>query len=185
MHNIKTFEDACEKKGISTDLPDVSTFPPYLRRTVLAFYKLTIIRDAIVGSWAADWKNSNQRKWSPYFWMDAPGFRFGDVDCGIAHTGVTGGSRLCFETEEQARYAGTTFTALYEDLLTGDMMDSLEVQPGQGKIAGILRTTDQPADLRVVAMELAVKAIAVPGRSGALDLFSEADRIYKWLAAAA
>lgn len=186
MHNITSFESACLKKGISTNLPDVSSFPPSLRRMVIALYKLTVIRDAIVGDWKADWNNDDQRKWSPLFWMNKPGFRFHDSDFGISGTLADGGPRLCFETQKQSDYAGQTFTPLYEDLLAVNYAEDLQLQEDSLAIVGQILLGSAPANnLRAMAMDLAIKTLAMPGRTEGGDLFQEADKIYDWLKTAA
>ncbi|HET6255815.1 MAG TPA: hypothetical protein VFE32_17190 [Puia sp.] len=85
-----------------------------LQSSIIAFYKLQVIHNAIVGAWVAAWNNPRERKWSPFHWMNDPGFRFDGSNYDI--TGAAGGSRLCFETEEQSDFAGIECIALYADL---------------------------------------------------------------------
>jgi hypothetical protein len=124
MQKISSFEEACEKKGISTQLPDVSSWPAALRRPMIALYKLTVIRDAIVGEWIPDWNDEDQRKWYPWFYMNKPGFRFHVVRYTYTYTHTGLGSQLVFATEEQANYAGQTFVKLYEEMMTLMSWDS-------------------------------------------------------------
>jgi hypothetical protein len=79
MNKVTSFEAACEIRGIDpNNLPDLDLINEEFRTTIIAQYKLMIIRDAIVGDWRPDYNNYGQRKWYPWFWMDSPGFRFDD-----------------------------------------------------------------------------------------------------------
>lgn len=119
---IKSFEDACAKKGISTALPDVSTFPVEMQKHLIADYKLTVIRDAINGTWVADWTNWNQWKWYPRHYLPAgaqAGVAARYSDSGLGSAGSFSVSRLCCETEENADYFGENFLDIWTDYLLG------------------------------------------------------------------
>jgi hypothetical protein len=115
FNDIKTFDDACEELGLyqedllnigGNDTPDEE-----------AYKKLKIIAKAINQGWIPDWNNSNQYKWYPYFNLSSGfGFSFTCYCCALTCSSV--GSRLCFETEEKAAYAGKQFLSLYKDFLT-------------------------------------------------------------------
>jgi hypothetical protein len=109
---IKTYEDACEELGISTE-----QFFPADDPDEIAYKKLKIIVKAINQGWIPDWDNTNQRKWYPWLNLSS-GFGFLHTGYGYGHTHSDVGSRLCFESEEKARYAGNQFTKLYKDFLT-------------------------------------------------------------------
>jgi len=116
---IKTFEDACKK--VNTDpakLPDVSGILEEFAKPIIAAYKLLIIYKAINNEWKPDWSNWDQYKYYPWFEVLSSGFGFStsDFDCDSTHSTV--GSRLCFESEEKAKYAGNQFLQLYKDFLT-------------------------------------------------------------------
>jgi hypothetical protein len=116
---IKTFEDACKK--VNTDpakLPDVSGILEEFAKPIIAAYKLLIIYKAINNEWKPDWSNWDQYKYYPWFEVLSSGFGFSYSTYGYvnARTGV--GSRLCFESEEKAKYAGNQFLQLYKDFLT-------------------------------------------------------------------
>jgi hypothetical protein len=112
--DVKTFEDACETEGIDpTDRKFTQGDPDDI-----AYQKLKVIKRAInPKGWTADWNNSNQRKWSPWFYMDKPGFRFYVAYYDITFTITSCGSRLCFSSEELATYAANQFLDIYKDLL--------------------------------------------------------------------
>lgn len=109
---VKTFEDACEAISLSAfettsfDTPDD-----------IAYKKLKIISKALNEGWEPDWSNSNQYKYVPYF-KHKSGFGLAFNDCVIWDTGTDVGSRLCFKTEELAKYAAIQFADLYNDFLT-------------------------------------------------------------------
>ena len=109
---IKTFEDACKELELdssevfsSSDTPDE-----------IAYMKLKTVTRAINHGWTPAWNNSNQRKWWPYFNLSS-GFGFSGTYCNCVNTYTAVGSRLCFESEEKARYAGTQFKELYKQFL--------------------------------------------------------------------
>jgi hypothetical protein len=110
--DIKTFEDACKELELdssevfsSSDTPDE-----------IAYMKLKTVTRAINHGWTPAWNNSNQRKWWPYFNLSS-GFGFSDTFYYYDNAGTSVGSRLCFESEEKARYAGTQFKELYKQFL--------------------------------------------------------------------
>lgn len=110
---VKTFEDACGILGIDPD----DVFNASDSEDEIAYKKLKIIAKALNEDWLPDWNNSNQRKWAPWFYLNNPGFRFDDSDYGITGADASGGSRLCFATEELATYAAKQFLSLYENFL--------------------------------------------------------------------
>ena len=122
MNKVTSFEAACEIRNIDPNLlPDLEMIAEEYRKPIIAQYKLMIIRDAIVGDWRPDWNNSRQYKWYPWFYMNSSGFRFNGSDFVITHTDSAGGSRLCFQTEEQTEYCATTFLELWCDLFGGEI----------------------------------------------------------------
>jgi hypothetical protein len=120
---IKTFEDACKAQGVDANvLPDVSMLPAKHQKSIIAHYKLMVVVAAINGSWVADWSNRSQYKYEPWFKVipdssKPSGFGLSSRDYDSWSAGTYVGSRLCFETSEQAEYAGTQFKELYEDYL--------------------------------------------------------------------
>lgn len=120
---IKSFDHACEVLGITVDLSkfDSLGLPASDVKPLVDYYQITKIVEAInkLNQWTADWGNSRQWKYSPYFYIrpDAAkpaGFGFSYAIYGLwdAVTGV--GSRLTVGSEEEARYLGETFIELFE-----------------------------------------------------------------------
>jgi hypothetical protein len=69
---IKTFEDACNKLGITpeTVLPDFSIFPEKHRKALIAIAMLFIITEALNDGWEPDFSNGNWDKYYPCFDFD-------------------------------------------------------------------------------------------------------------------
>lgn len=68
MDRIKTFEDAMEETG-RKGVPDFSDLPKDMRRHFIALYKMEVITEALNEGWKADWDNSDENKYYPYFIM--------------------------------------------------------------------------------------------------------------------
>jgi hypothetical protein len=118
---ITSYEDACLSLGrISTALPDVSMLPIEHQSSFIAYIKLVITLDAIRKFWRPDWKDGKAKY---YNWFkivpneSGSGFVFSHSR--YTTTGTTIGSRLLFETEEQAIFAASQpkILALYKDYL--------------------------------------------------------------------
>jgi hypothetical protein len=119
---IKTFEDACNVKGIDANkvLPDVSTYPEAHQKALIAAAKLFIIVDAVNGDSKFDWSDWDQPKYYPWWDLETEennpsGFRLHDVYC--LYSDSTVGSRLCFHTREEAEQVATDFIDLYRDMI--------------------------------------------------------------------
>jgi len=113
FRDIKTFSDACEELGLDPD----DVVGHLVLNDEITYRKLKVIAKAINQGWLPDWNNTNQYKWFPYFKLSS-GFGFGYSIYYSTHTTTYVGSRLCFESEEKASYAGKQFTDLYKDFLT-------------------------------------------------------------------
>jgi hypothetical protein len=113
FRDIKTFEDACKELELdpsevfsSSDTPDE-----------IAYMKLKAVIRAINQEWIPNWNNNNEKKWWPYFNLSS-GFGFSDAGYHCVNTCTPVGSRLCFESQEKATYAGQQFQDLYKEFLT-------------------------------------------------------------------
>lgn len=122
MSQIKTYEDACKQLQIDpAALPDVSMLPAKHQKAITAFAKLVIIAEALNGGWIPDWKNDDEYKYYPWFDMnpdaddDKAGLGLSYLDYDYSFSNSIVGSRLCFRTDELARYAGQQFIQLYAD----------------------------------------------------------------------
>lgn len=119
---IKSFEDACKHLGLNpNDLPVVDMLPEKDRKSIIAYYKLTIITRALNEGWEPDFSNWNEYKYYNWFYVEenkdqrSSGFRYGDACYTDTYTGI--GSRLCFKNRELAKYATEQFKELYREYL--------------------------------------------------------------------
>lgn len=106
---IKSYEDALaarplddEDKIFETDTPDV-----------IAYKKIKHCVKAINGTWKADYLNSNQAKWFPWFKVLPSGLGFAGSYSYYDLTSSRVGSRLCYESDEKATHAGIYLIDLY------------------------------------------------------------------------
>lgn len=115
---VKSFEDACQVLGISTNVPEVKGLPRKHQKAIIANYKLIVIAEALNEGWKPNWQDSDEYKYYPWFDMSNP------AGVGGSHTYNTAsrttahvGSRLCLKNRELAIYFGQTFTDLFNDSL--------------------------------------------------------------------
>jgi hypothetical protein len=121
---ITSYEDACLALGrISNALPDVSMLPVEHQKYFIASIKLVITLDAIRKFWRPDWNSKSQKKYYNYFDIvpdkSGSGFVFSYTFTYNANADTIVGSRLLFETREQAEFAAKQpkILALYKDYL--------------------------------------------------------------------
>ena len=121
---VTTFEEACIAQGLDPEkvLPDVTGMVEQDKAAVTAFAKMCIVQRSLNGDWKPDWSNYDQPKY--YQWFDveeseggASGFSLSCNDCVYDGTYTGLGVRLFYKDRETAKYAGQTFTALYEDMI--------------------------------------------------------------------
>ncbi len=112
---VKSFEDILQEAGLSK--ADFEKSCEGLTKDEIAYRQLKLIAKVYNGDWKADWSNSDQAKWYPWFKYNQTGFGFSRTLCGFwySHTGV--GSRLCFASSELAEDAGKKFIDIYNDFL--------------------------------------------------------------------
>lgn len=121
---IKSFEDACKILGIDTILPDVEGCMEKDRKSIIAFYKLTIIIRALNQGWEPELNNYRQEKFYN-FWLFGGAASDGS-GCGLSASSANSGfsiatsdvgARLAFKSRELAEYAAKQFIDLYSDFL--------------------------------------------------------------------
>jgi hypothetical protein len=143
---IKSFEDACEYKGVDPDfIPDVSYLPKQLRGSQRAYYKLSIIAEALRDGWVPSFFNTNENKYYPWFYIrpeklpkelqgDSVPAGVGDADNGFnggvlvlnSSGGASSacafyGGALASRTSETAIYFGNQFRDLWAEYLIPDL----------------------------------------------------------------
>lgn len=120
INRVFSFEDACEVLGLNKNLfITISSNEEAINndlKSIESYTKLIIIARALNEGWEPDWQNSDKRKWYPYFNL-ASGFAFRGTGYVWTDALTGAGSRLCFKTEELARYAGQQFIELYKEYM--------------------------------------------------------------------
>ena len=109
---VKTFEDACRVVGVEM----CTIFNQCDTKDEIAYRKLKIIARALNQGWTPDWDNTNESKWYPWFRLGS-GFGFSGTHSYYWLSCSNFGARLCFQTQELAKYAGTQFESIYKDFL--------------------------------------------------------------------
>lgn len=111
------YRAACMMLGLDpANLPITDSIGEEFKEPPIALYKLQVIRKAVVGEWAANW-NNYEYKYSPYYWLDDPGFRLGYVYYVIVDSVTVGGPRLCYQTRDQALFVGQECIWLYKEFM--------------------------------------------------------------------
>ena len=115
---VKSFEDACQVLGISTNVPEVKGLPRKHQKAIIANYKLIVIAEALNEGWKPNWQDSDEYKYYPWFDMSNPaGVGYSNTNSTASNTRANVGSRLCLKNRELAIYFGQTFTDLFNDSL--------------------------------------------------------------------
>ena len=115
---VKSFEDACQVLGISTNVPEVKGLPRKHQKAIIANYKLIVIAEALNEGWKPNWQDSDEYKYYPWFDMSNPaGVCYSFTNYTASNTYAAVGSRLCLKNRELAIYFGQTFTDLFNDSL--------------------------------------------------------------------
>ena len=112
IDRIKSFEDACSELGIEP-MNEKQMIESGFTTDEIDYRKLKIITKAYNEGWIADYNDSSQEKWVPWFNFSPSGVRFdySGYDISSAYAGLA--ARLCFENEAKSNAAGKTFTKLY------------------------------------------------------------------------
>ena len=120
MQKLQTFEQCCAALGYDSEncLPDVSRMPKHHQSAATAIAKLYIIAEALNEGWKPNWNDYDERKWVPWFYLDAPGCLFFVSRYVFSASFSAGGSRLCFVSEEISDFAADT----YKDLWSAAML---------------------------------------------------------------
>lgn len=123
----KAFKDQKDKIDLKK-LPDLSILPDRMSRGMLALLKLQVITEAVnnddpkIPEWKADYSDSNQRKWFPWYVGGSAdgsgsGFRFDySVSC-WSLTSTRIGARLALKDEARSDFMNKHYSDLYKELL--------------------------------------------------------------------
>lgn len=119
---IESFKKACELQGYDPNArPDVSMLPARYQKSTVATFELGVISEASRKK-DPDWNDSDEWKWVPVFDMEKDennptGFRFYGSGFAGAYSCSSGGSRICFDTEEESDYHGRQHIGLFRDAM--------------------------------------------------------------------
>lgn len=122
-HKIKTYEDACVALDRDPQvLPVVTGLPEKHALSIIAYYMLVTICEALNEGWEPNWNDEEEYKYQPWFKVDASadkpsGFGFSLTDCDFWISYAFVGSRLCLKSNGLALYAGKQFADLYKQYL--------------------------------------------------------------------
>lgn len=115
---VKTIEDAIAivKPGANTlTLLAYNGIDPVMIGAQAAA-QLFIIAEALNEGWQANWEDSSQQKYYPWFTHKAgSGLSYHDYLYAISLTSV--GSRLCYKSSDLAIYAANQFPKIYQNYL--------------------------------------------------------------------
>ncbi|MDR0658827.1 MAG: hypothetical protein LBG18_07855 [Mediterranea sp.] len=109
---VKSYEDACKVLG-EQPITDFGNATP----DEIAYKKLKTVIKALNEGWTPSYKDSNQRKWYPWFYISPSGFAFGGSLYVCAYPAAGRAARLCLKSEELADYAGKQFKDLWEGFI--------------------------------------------------------------------
>jgi len=137
MAPLITFEKFCKLHKVSSKiLIDVSALPADEQKYFIALFKLNIIARALNGNWIPNWKSGVEKKWFPWFNMDAStpsgfGFSFSAFVNWYARTYC--GSRLCFKTQAISDYVAKNFIDLYRDVMVYEGIKKAPIKKAAAK----------------------------------------------------
>ena len=110
QHNVLTFEDACNKLKITSQIPnDIG-----IRIENIARYKLSIICEVLNDGWVPNWNDSAQFKYFHWFNMNG-GFSY--YATYYHYTIASVPSALYLKTKDMSYYMGNHYLSLYKDFL--------------------------------------------------------------------
>jgi len=117
---VISFEAACAECPISKEMEEIVNYSGADRERIFTrdIAQRNHIAKVLKEGWEADYDNSNQEKWYPWFRKTASGFVFACASYDWAHSHTDTGSRLCFPTEELAAFFGTQFIELHNRILS-------------------------------------------------------------------
>jgi|GEM_PF-184966 len=111
---IKTFDDACEYNNTN---PKAKRFTQGTRNQIYQERVAEIVK-ALNEGWVPNYDNSSELKYTPYFYLDTPGFRFYDSCYAHSYATAGAGSRFAFKSRDLSDYAGNQFVKEYESWMT-------------------------------------------------------------------
>ena len=113
---VKSYQDACRETG-ETPIDENALRAAGVPDDEIVYKMLKTITRALNGKWKANWADGNQKKWFPWFRLSSSGFVFDGSYYRYSDPRAGHASRLCFESDELATYAGKQFLDVWQDLI--------------------------------------------------------------------
>ena len=115
---IKTLQDAIDELGEQDEeVKFLRLLEPIGKEThVYGRQEAVVIAKALQEDWVADFSDSDQRKYTPYYEVSSAG-GFVYLGYGRWHTVTYVGSHLCFHSSELTKYFGTQFIEIHRKYL--------------------------------------------------------------------
>jgi hypothetical protein len=113
---VKSYEDACIETG-EIPVNESKMVEIGFTQDEIAYRKIKTVTKALNEGWEADWKDKDQSKWFPWFYLSSDGFVSRDASYSCLSVYGGSGSHLSFKSEKLAKYAGTQFTDLYKSFI--------------------------------------------------------------------
>lgn len=113
IERIKTIDDVLKENGMTQQDLDkqFKRVPDHLKWQYVAELLCEILNDG----WVADWDDSSQPKYFPWWKMGSSGFRFHANDGWNTISSV--GSRLCLKSRELVNHVGEHFPELHKKFM--------------------------------------------------------------------
>jgi len=128
-NRVKSYADACKVLGIEP-MDEDSMKAQGFRPDEIARRQLETITEALNEGWKPNWADTDEYKFYPWFYIEVNEVQtegaYNGASAGLSYActyyaatvaNTYFGSRLCFHDSDTARYAGRTFTDLYEQIL--------------------------------------------------------------------
>jgi len=116
INRIKSYEDACTELG-EEPLNKSEMIKSGFTQDEIDYRKLKTITKAYNEGWVADYNNSDQKKWCPWFNFSPSGVRFGGSVYYYSYAYAGRAARLCFKDEATSDAAGKQHTELYSKFI--------------------------------------------------------------------
>jgi hypothetical protein len=112
---VKSYEDACREIG-EEPIADFGNATP----DEIAYKKLKTVIKALNEGWEPDWRNRNEYKHWPLFYVDYganESLACAKTNNAASYLNAYISSLLCFKSRKLAEYAGKQFIDLYNELI--------------------------------------------------------------------
>lgn len=118
MKKFNSIDEALASQDFDPAQVKITGVPEQHLKAVEAFVKLCVAHDAVNSEFVPDFSNSNQRKYSNYFYPGSPsgvGFSFDDCVRWNSDSGV--GARLVSESSEASNHIAEICQNEYKNLM--------------------------------------------------------------------